>query len=195
MSSIAERTFTPADLLAMENGKCFELVAGRLVERRASRLSSWVGGEVSCVLRDFVNERKLGWVWPASMGYVCFPNEPNRLRRPNASFVSMARLRDGLTSEPYIDIPPDLAVDVVSPTDSADAMEERIVDYLAVGVALVWVVLPASRTAYAYHGDGSVIRLREHDDLSGENVLSGFRCRLRDVFPESPAGENGNGRT
>jgi Uma2 family endonuclease len=188
MSSIAERTYTPEDLLTMENGKCFELVAGRLVERRASRVSSWVGGEVSCVLHDFVNERGLGWIWNAGMGYVCFPNEPGRLRRPNVSFVSKARLPDALTSDPYIYIPPDLAVDVVSPSDSANAVEERVVEYLDVGVALVGVIFPGSRTAYAYQGDGSVIRLREDDDLTGEIVLPGFRRRLGDVFPEKPAG-------
>ena len=176
----------------MPEGDKYELVDGHLVERNMSRVSSWVGGEASRLIDNFVRERKLGWVWMSNMGYVCFPDAPNKVRFPDVSFVRKERLPDALTTdEDYVYIPPDLAVEVVSPNDSAYEVEHKVVEYLSVGVPLVWVIFPESRTAYVYRGDGSVFRLREDDELTGENVLPGFRCRLLDILPEKAVGENG----
>jgi len=80
-------------------------------------------------------------------------------------------------------IPPDLAVEVVSPNDSAGELEEKLDDYQKAGVPLVWVVNLKSRTVMIYRADGSVSRLRESDELAGENVIPGFRCPVRDIFP------------
>jgi Uma2 family endonuclease len=86
-------------------------------------------------------------------------------------------------------IVPDLAVEVVSPNDLAEDLEEKIVDYEKVGVPLVWVMNPRSRTVMVYRGDGSVSRLHEDDELSGEDVIPGFRCPVRDILPpREPAG-------
>jgi Uma2 family endonuclease len=192
MSTATEQTYTPEDLLTMPDGDRYELVDGHLVERNMSRISSWVEGEIHHHLTGFVRERKLGWVWISSMGYVCFPDSPKKVRFPDVSFVRKERLPDALTTDGgYIYIPPDLAVEVVSPNDEAREVEIKVVEYLGVGVPLLWVIFPESRTAYLHRRDGSVVRLREDDELTGENVLPGFRCRLGDIFPEKPAGENG----
>jgi Uma2 family endonuclease len=187
MSTAVEKTYTPEDLLAMPDRKKYELVAGHLVERPMSRLSSWVGGQVYTLLNIFVAERQSGWVWPADQGYACYPDAPGKVRFPDVSFIRKERLPDALTSEGYTHIPPDLAVEVLSPNELAYEVENKVLEYLNAGVALVWVINPEARTVYIHRGDGSVGWLREEDELSGEDVVPGFRCHVAVLFPAKPA--------
>src|SRR4051812_11582475 len=93
MHAVAEKTaLTPDDLLALPDGKDFELVDGQLVERNMGSESSWVGGEIHFLLRSFLKDHPIGFVWPADNGYQCFPDDPNKVRRPDASFVRAGRL-------------------------------------------------------------------------------------------------------
>jgi Uma2 family endonuclease len=187
MSAIAEQIYTPEDLLAMPDRRAYELVDGHLVERQMSILSNWVAGRLLRHVDVFVEENDLGWVWPAGQGYVCFPDSPRKVRFPDVSFVSKNRLPDGLTSEGYIYIPPDLAVEVISPNDLAYEIDDKILEYLDAGVVSVWEINPEARTVCIHRRDGSISRLREDGELSGEDVLPGFRCRLAMIFPEKSA--------
>ncbi len=83
----------------------------------------------------------------------------------------------------WIKIRPDLAVEVVSPNDAAEELDEKLEDYERAGIPLVWVVFPKSRTVKVYRGDGSFLRVREEDMLSGEDIIPGFRCPLREILP------------
>jgi Uma2 family endonuclease len=76
-----------------------------------------------------------------------------------------------------------LAVEVVSPNDTASALEEKLEDYQKAGVPLVWVIYPNSRTVWVCRSDGSMSHLHENDELSGEVVIPGFRCPVREIFP------------
>jgi Uma2 family endonuclease len=187
MSTVAEQVYTPDDLLTMPDRKRYELVDGHLVQRHMSLLSSWVGGQLHFELSRFLREHQLGWAWPSDQGYVCFPNSPRKLRFPDVSYVSKRRLPAGLTSDGYIYIPPDLAVEVVSPNDLASEVLRKVLEYLDAGVALVWVIYPEARATQVYRRDGSGNLLRDDGELSGEDVLPGFRCRLAAIFPEKTA--------
>jgi Uma2 family endonuclease len=187
MSTVAEQTYTPEDLLAMPDRLAYELVDGHLVERHMSILSNWVAGRLLRYVDIFVEENDLGWTWPAGQGYLCFPNFPRKVRFPDVSFVRKSRLPEGLTSDGYIYIPPDLAVEVVSPNDLAYEVDNKITEYLDAGVGLVWEINPEARTVRIHRRDGSISRLREDGELSGEDVLPGFRCRLAAIFPEKTA--------
>jgi Uma2 family endonuclease len=187
MSTVAEQTYTPEDLLAMPDRKKYELVDGQLVERQMSQLSNWVAGRLHRFVDIFVDEQQLGWTWGSGQGYVCFPDSPRELRFPDVSYVRKNRLPEGPTSEGYIYVPPDFAVEVVSPNDTAYEVERKTIEYLDAGVPLVWVIDPEARTVRIYRGDGSSGWLREDGELSGEDVLPGFRCRLTTIFPEKTA--------
>jgi Uma2 family endonuclease len=188
--ALEERTYTPEDLLAMEDGKIYELDDGRLVRRDMSSVSSWVGGRLHRFLDTYVDENKLGWAWPSDLGYLCFPGAPRTVRRPDVSFIRSGRLPGGLSSDAgYCDIAPDLAVEVVSPKERFYKVEKKVVEYLDAGVPLVWVINPGARRALVYRHDGSVTWLREDDELSGEDVVPGFRCRLASILPETPIGQ------
>jgi Uma2 family endonuclease len=177
MSTVAEKTYTPEDLLVMPDRKAYELIDGHLVERSMCRLSSWVGGRLHRFIDIFAKEHQCGWTFPAHQGCTGFPDAPGKVRRPDASFVRIDRLPGGLTSEGYIDVAPDLAVEVLSPNDN------QIAEYLRVGVSLVWVINPEARTVLVHRRDGSVSRLREDEELLGEVCLPGFRCQLARIFP------------
>jgi Uma2 family endonuclease len=186
MHIVAEKLYTPEDLLSMPDRKNYELVDGHLVEKTLSQLSSWVGGRLFSRLDRFLQEDPLGWAWPAELGYACFPDRPNKIRKPDGSFIRRERMPEGPTSEGYVHIPPDLAVEVVSPNDLWHEVGAKVEEYLAVGVSLVWVIDPELRMAYIYRRDGTVSRLRETDELSGENVIPGFRCPISSIFPPRP---------
>jgi Uma2 family endonuclease len=189
MSTVDEKAYTPADLLAMPDAVCFELVDGRLVERNVSALSSWVGGRLHRLIDVFVDENRLGWAWPTDQGYECYPDSPGKIRKPDVSFIRRERMPEGRTSEGYITIAPDLAAEVLSPNDLAYEVELKVVEYLSAGVRLVWVINPEMRSVHIRRADGSVAWLREADELSGEDVLPGFRAQVSSLFPSKPANQ------
>ena len=112
-----EARYTPEDLLAMPDGKRYELVDGRLVERKMGAESSWVGTRLASRLDRFCEDNNLGIVWAADNGYQCFAHAPGLVRRPDVSFVKKGRLPGDVAPKGWVKIPPDLAVEVVSPND------------------------------------------------------------------------------
>ena len=183
-TAVATKThYTPEDLLAMPDGKSYELAGGLLVERNMGLESSWVGGRLLSRLDRFCEEHEVGWAFPADDGYQCFPHDPGLVRRPDVSFIRRGRLPGEVLPTGWGKIAPDLAVEVVSPNDSADQLEQKLDDYQKAAVPLVWVVNLKSRTVMVYRGDGSVSRLRESDELSGEGVIPGFRCPVQEILP------------
>jgi len=84
--------------------------------------------------------------------------------------------------ETYWPFAPDLAVEVVSPSDRIDDIQDKVGEYFAAGVRLVWIVHPRSRTIFVYRSPLDVHALGETDELSGEGVLPGFACPVSRCF-------------
>jgi Uma2 family endonuclease len=196
------RRYTPEDLLAMPDEKNYELVDGRLVERNMGSESSEVGGELYFLLRQFCREHDLGKVWPADNGFQCFRHAPGLVRRPDVSFVKKGRLPGEASPKGWVKIPPDLAVEVVSPNDLAGDLEEKLDDYRKAGVPLVWVIYPEQRKARVFRLDAPAVELMEDGELSVEDIIPGFRRPLREILPRrapaeeppsTPTGPNGAG--
>jgi Uma2 family endonuclease len=178
---------TPELLLAMPDGKRFELVDGDLVETHVSTLSSWVGGKTFRTLADFAEDRGLGTAWPADCGLQCFPDDPKRVRKPDVMYIGRERYPIGRLSEGFLREVPDLVVEVISANDLAADVERKIGEYLSAGVGLIWIIDPETRIVRIQRGDGSSSRLTHDRELSGEDVIPGFTCRVRDLFPpDSP---------
>jgi Uma2 family endonuclease len=192
--------YTPEDLLAMPDGKSYELVGGQLLERNMGMESSRVAMRLGSKIEWFCEGKELGLAFTSDNGYQCFPHEPGLVRRPDVSFIRAGRLPGGIVPKGWARIAPDLAVEVVSPNDNAYQLEEKLEDYQKVGVPLVWVIHPNSRTVRVYRANGSTSLLRDDDELSGEEVIPGFRCLVREIFPlrkpspevqPNPPGPNG----
>ena len=98
--------YTPEDLLAMPDGKNYELVDGRLIKRNVGAESSWIGGRIYFRLSLFCDQHQLGYVWPADNGYQCFAHAPKLVRRPDTSFIRIGRLSGGELPKGHVRIPP-----------------------------------------------------------------------------------------
>jgi len=180
------KLFTPDDLLRMPDAVNYELVDGKLVERNMGMESSLIGMRIGHRLSSFVEDRRLGLLFGADAGYQCFPNAPDKVRKPDVSFIRSGRLPGDRPPDGHCRIPPDLAVEVVSPNDLAYEVEEKVTEYLRVGVPIVWVVSPKTQTVRIHRPRtsprGPVSGLTEDDVIDGEDVLPGFSCRVRDFF-------------
>ena len=173
---------SPEGLLTRPDGDAYELVGGELVERKRGARSSFIAGQVYQRSEDFCRSRRLGWVFPAGTSFQCFPDDVDKVRRADVSFIRFGRLPREQPPEGHIRIAPDLAVEVVSPNDLAYDLDRKVEDYLQAGVRLVWVVNPMTRTVRVHHPDGPDATLRADSELSGGDVLPGFRWPIRDLF-------------
>jgi Uma2 family endonuclease len=194
MSTIeAKRTYTPLDLLRMPDSARFELVDGELVERNVSVLSSLVEGFAYNKLQNHCQASDAGYVWPGTLGIQCFRDTPAKVRKPDTSFVRKERFSPQYLADGFLSIAPDLAVEVVSPGDLAYEVDEKIEEYLAAGVSIVWVINPETRIVEIHRKDGSVTKLHEGDELKGESLLPDFSCRVAELFP--PRTDSGKSRS
>jgi Uma2 family endonuclease len=166
----------------LEEEHRFEWVNGHRVERVMGAKSSRIGGVLFRRLDTHAQQRRAGLTFPADCGYQIFPDAPKQVRYPDVSFVRSGRLPNDEPPEGHMRIPPDLAVEVVSPNDLAEDIEARVMDYLRVGVPLVWVIYPVARCARVLRQGGASTQLTEADDLSGEDVVPGFACRVGELF-------------
>lgn len=179
----AKLHYTPEDLLIIRDGKHFELIHGQLREKPSGARESWVAGELAARITGFVVENKLGWVFNSTAGYVCFRWDANQVLKPDVSFVGRGGLPGERIPKGHIQIPPDLAVEVVSPNDLYAEVRAKAREYLRAGVRLVWLLDPETRTAEVHLSSGPVLVLFEDAELSGADVLPGFRCCIGDLFP------------
>lgn len=180
----ANTRFTPDDLLRMEDDGLFELIDGRLVERHMGYLSSLTAGRVTNALFTHASKQQLGDVLP-EQSFRCFPHEPDRIRRPDVAFILASRA-SGLPMEGHVPIAPDIAVEVVSPTDLIYDLDEKLADYRAAGIKLIWVLNPNSRTLRIHRPDHSVTELDESGILKGESVLPDFAIAVAELLPPKP---------
>ena len=180
-------TFAPLtadDLLTMSDGDRYEVVGGRLVEKHVSEDSDWISGEILSLIRDFTRSPRLGWVFGGERLFRCFPHDPTQGRRPDVSYLSAEKLPEGPSGRGITPVPPDIAVEVVSPGDIAYDLEEKLADYRSAGVPLIWVVYPNRRTVHVYAGGSEAPSvLHEPDVLTGGDVLPGFAVKVADLFP------------
>ena len=183
MSTITapSREYTVDQLDAMSNAKQYELVDGQLEARTVSGLSSYVGCKAARLLMNHCERLNLGYVFGADYGYACF-SDPKTLRRPDVSCILAERFSPEQLKTGYATIPPDLAVEVLSPNDLAHKIEHKINEYLQAGVRLIWVINPILQSVYIYRLDGTTTYMHAKDDLSGEDVIPGFQCRVHELF-------------
>jgi Uma2 family endonuclease len=174
---------TPDDLLTMPDGDAYELVDGQLVERNSSADASFVAGNVLSLLQGHCNAHRLGWVYPGGAGYKCFENDPRRVRRADASYFALNSLtRSQARGRGHFAVAPDLLVEVVSPTDAFEDVELKVAEWLDAGAKLVWVVQPTAKKVRVFRPGQSEKILLAGDELSGEDVVAGFRCQVTEFF-------------
>ena len=123
----------------------------------------------------------MGAVTAAEPDYIIARN-PDSVLAPDIGFVRKDRILVSGRSVKFWPGAPDLAVEVLSPSDSALEVDEKTAEYLTAGTALVWVVNPKRRTVAIHRADRTVSLLSDGDVLDGEDVLPGFRFPVAEIF-------------
>ncbi|MBI3273373.1 MAG: Uma2 family endonuclease [Planctomycetes bacterium] len=177
-------TATEADVLAIERqeNRLCELVDAALVEKTRGYKESLLACAIAELLRAHVRVRRSGLVTGADGMLRLFPG---LVRIPDVAFVSWDRIPGRrVPSEPIPSLVPDLAVEVLSPGNTAAEMARKRDEYFAAGVRLVWYVDPETRTAVVHATRDRNLALARLDALDGADVLPGFTLPLRDLFAE-----------
>ena len=177
------KLMTADELLEMpDDGSRYELIEGELVELVPPGAShGFVASNAGATLREFVRPRRLGAVFAAETGFV-ISTDSDTVRAPDAAFVAFDRLPEGRLPRGYLRLSPDLVVEVVSPSDTASEVRDKIRAWLDAGSRLAWVVYPETRSVTVYRSMDDVRILVPNDTLDGAPVLDGFSIRVLELF-------------
>ena len=174
---------TAEELLRLpDTGRRLELVEGELFEMPPA------GGEhgniamrIGARLSIFVERNRLGRAFAAETGFI-LARDPDTVRAPDASFVSYANLPQGVLPLGYLELAPDLAVEVTSPSDSAREVQQKTDSWLAAGTSEVWVLSPGQRTVTVHRAGQEPIVIDQFRSLSGGSLIPGFEVPVRELF-------------
>lgn len=182
---VIKARLTARDLWEMGEGDVRrELVDGEVVEMaHAGGVHGEITGKVAIGLIGYVERHGAGKVVVGDVGFALgLARDPERVRAPDVAFVSTERLPGGGLPREFLQGPPDLAVEVLSPSESSLEIQQKVRDYLDAGARLVWVVAPEARTVTVYRADGSAALLRETDHLDGEDLLPELTIPVADLL-------------
>ena len=164
-----------------DDGYRYELVDGSLVRMTPTGAEHGVvTARVAYVLQEYAL-RHGGVCCGAETGFV-LRRSPDVVRAPDAAFVVAERIPKTGVPKSYWPFAPDLAVEVQSPSDRRTDIQTKIADYFSAGTRLVWVVEPSTRSVRAYRSPDDVRVIREDGEITGGDVLPGFRCEVKRLF-------------
>lgn len=173
---------TEQDLLEVRDkeSRVCELIDGILVEKPMASYQSYLGSVLIYFLYLYLEDHDLGVVLDAK-GYLRL--FPGRIRIPDVSFISWKRMPNQECPEEAIwSLAPDLAVEILSPENTAAEMEQKLIEYFQAGSKLVWYVEPEKRTVRVYTSPKRSMLLTESDTLDGGKVLPGFSLPIKKWF-------------
>jgi Uma2 family endonuclease len=170
----------------------YEVVDGQIVELPPMGVyETRIATLLALALGAVVEPRKLGRVVVETMFWL---NRSGKLkRRPDLAFVSAEKwpLTRKLPRAEAWDIVPDLAIEIVSETNSAWGVASKVVDFFTAGVRQVWVVYPELRQVYIHADRHSAQIITAPDVLDGGELIPGFRLPLSELFEDEPGAEDG----
>ncbi len=188
-------TATEDDVLELyrRTGRFCELVDGVLVEKALGFRESILAGWIIYQLHSYLNENRLGTV-SGEQGTVRLA--PGLVRIPDVAFFRWERFPNRrVPNTPIPDVAPDLAVEVLSVSNTDEEMARKLEDYFASGILLVWFIDPRARTATVYTSPSQAATLHEDQSLDGGTLLPGFTLSLRQLFGKLDPHEPAPGRT
>ena len=155
----------------------YEYVKGELIPMPpTSGEHGDISSNVQWYLYSHVRANQLGRVYTSDTGFLI----GDRMLMPDVAFVALARLPDDRRKA--FSISPDLAIEIVSPTDIQYRVIEKVFVYLDAGTRLVWVIEPVGKTVTVYRSKTDIRMLTYEDTLTGEDVVEGFSCEVAQLF-------------
>ena len=183
MSTVATKPMTAEEFFLteeFENGK-YELVRGEIEFMPPPGIRHGeVQTNVAFVIKLFLKSHRIGRVVTESGAIT--ERDPDSVRGPDVSFYSAERLPYGVEVIAYHELPPDLCMEVMSPSDTITGLRAKAHEYLNGGVKLVWIVDPDTCTVTIYDSEMKSIVLEAEAILTAESVLPGFNCVVSDFF-------------
>ncbi|GIK43363.1 MAG: restriction endonuclease [Chloroflexota bacterium] len=177
------KLITGEELLAMGDiGPC-ELIDGRIVPMSPTGgehayIEFYLGSEIS----NFVQPKKLGWVLGGEVG-IYTRRQPDRVRGADVAFISKNRSPRRPTRG-FLEVAPELVVEIMSPDDRWQDVQQKLEEYFSIGVEWVWIVEPENRAIYVYRSGTEAQKFGEDDIIQGEGVLAGFSLSVANLFSE-----------
>lgn len=174
---------TAEDLEQMPESERFELIRGVPIYVSPPGVRhGWLQIKLGGLLFAFVESHDLGEVY-GEVGILLEEN-PDTVLAPDLTFVGKDRLTPEAPEAGYLRHAPDLAVDILSPSDRTSQSLERVMTYLGAGVAVVWVIDPQRKHVMIWQADHRVKDLQPGDILDGGDILPGFQVPVADLFPD-----------
>jgi Uma2 family endonuclease len=179
-----ERLITGEELARMgEPGRC-ELIDGRIVYMNPTNpRHGQIEVRIAAALEAFVRPRKLGRVLAGEVGLYT-RRQPDRVRGADVLFITNETFQRRSESLAFLDVAPELVVEVLSPEDRVVELNQKLREYFAVGVHLVWVADPTARAVHVYRSPTDVREVGGTAQLTGEDVLRGFETPVASLFEE-----------
>lgn len=174
----------------------YEVIDGQRVE--IEHMGAYAGGIASTLLGALIAFTRGRGLGRAVVEVLFALPGVSRQRRPDVAFVSYDRWPRSrrIPVDNAWPVAPDLAVEVISPTNTMEEVIQKIHEYFQAGVRLVWVILPEQEQVYVYQSPTQVHILTDRDDLDGGAVLPGFRLPISEMIEREEEGsEQDNGRS
>jgi len=177
------RALPDEGLLTLEAPDRYEIVKGKIVPMAPT---GYTHGEIesnfTVVLKGFVRQHHLGKVMGGEVG-IYTQRGPDTVRGADVLFISNERYAM-VQATAFLDVAPDLIVEVMSPDDRWNRVMEKLTEYFEIGVKLVWIADPETQTVYAYRSLTDVQRFSKGQQLSGGDVLPGFSVSVAELFTD-----------
>lgn len=165
--------------VTLDPEKEYEIVDGQPEEKEmGGARHGGVGTRLIIRLGGYVEAQGLGSVYGPDTTFQIGQNE----RLPDVAFITAARIPADGEPEGIWPIAPDLAVEIISPNDLYEKVNSKVREYFAAGVRQVWLISPEHKTVTIHHSPTQTTILLEADELVGDDMLPGFRCRISELF-------------
>lgn len=178
------KQFTAEDLLRLADQGRYELVDGQLVEKPMAKKSNNIAAMMGFELISFFKRNPIAGVYN-EQGFRCFgqTGDSLRIRKSDVAVVLNERAEADASETAFFSIRPDIAIEVMSPTDLVEELQGKLEDYRRADVPLVWIVHPETQSIEIHRGRGPINVLHLGDTLTGEPVLPGLEIKIDDLFP------------